>query len=170
MYPSRTTLGRLIEMSQPVKTNLVYSPAIIACEDSPFGLESAVLVPGEEVVFSLNDEAWHHDPTIRAHSLDHCNPLPIVRLLRTRSTTAFGACYDLYTRKYAHLEPSLIEIVNVPLLDGVLVNHVPYRPKPRAYHVGIFALDPVVIDSASEMRRKLWVPFHEAVRPSGPDA
>lgn len=83
--------------------------------DSPFGLESAVPVPGEEVVFPLNDEVQRHDPAIRTHGLDHRNPLPIARLLRTRPTAAFPTYHNLYTQKYTHLEPSLVKIIDIPL-------------------------------------------------------
>src|SRR6516225_3577149 len=138
--------------------------------DSPFGLESAVLVPREEVVFPLDDEVRWYDPAIRTHSLDHCNPFPIARLLRTRPTMAFRACHDLCARKYAHLEPSLVEIVDVPLLDLIFVDYIPYKPKPRVYHVGIFALGPLVIDSTSETRRNLRMSVHKVVCPSRSDA
>jgi hypothetical protein len=138
--------------------------------DSPFGLESAVLVLGEEVIFSLNDKVWRRNPAIRTHNLDHRNPFPIARLLRTRPAMAFGACHDLYARKYAHRKPSLIKIVDVPLLDRILVNHVSYETKPRVYHIRIFALGPLVIDLTSETCRKLGMSLHKAVRPSGSDA
>jgi hypothetical protein len=128
------------------------------------------LVLGEEVVFPLDDEVRRYHPAIRIYSLDHRNPLPIARLLRTKPTAAFPTCYDLYTRKYAHLEPSLVEVVDVPLLDRVLINHVLYKPKPRVYHVGIFVLGPLVIDSTSKTRRNLVIPVYEVIRPSGSDA
>ena len=120
MYPSCTAPGRLVKMFYPVETNLVGSPAILACVDSPFGLEPAVLVPGEEVVFSLDGEVRRHDPAVRTHSLDHPNPLSIARLLCTRPATAIGACHDLCTRKDAHLEPGLVEVVDIRILDRVL--------------------------------------------------
>ena len=136
----------------------------------PFRLESAVLVPGEEVVFPLDDEVRRHDPAIRAHGLDHHNPLPIARLLRTRPTAAFPTCHDLSTGKDAHLEPYLVEVVDVPLLDRVLVNDVSYKPKLRVYYVGIFASGPLVIDLTSKTRCKLVMSVHELVRLSGSDA
>ncbi|KAL2020149.1 hypothetical protein VTK56DRAFT_8673 [Thermocarpiscus australiensis] len=87
--------------------NLICSPAVLACIDSPFGLEPAVLVLGEEVVFSLDDKVQRHDPTICVYSLDHCNLLPIARLLYTRPATALETCYNLCTQKYTYLESSL---------------------------------------------------------------
>jgi hypothetical protein len=122
------------------------------------------------VVFPLNDEVRRYYPAIRIYSLDHRNPLPIARLLRTRLTVAFPTCYDLYTRMYTYLEPSLVEVVDVPLLDRVLVNHVSYKPKLRVYHVRIFVLGPLVIDSTSKTRRNLVIPVYEVIRLSGSDA
>ena len=138
--------------------------------DSLFGLEPAILVPREEVVFPLDDKVQQHDPAIRTHSLDHRNPLSITRLLCTRPSTSLGARHDLYTRKYTHLEPSLVEVIDIPLLDRVFVDYVTYEPKPRVYHVGIFALGSLVIDSASETRRNLGISLYKTVCPSGSDA
>lgn len=121
--------------------NYLTSPRIMA------GLLTvAVLVLGVEVVVPLDDEVRRHDPAIRTYSLDHCNPLSIARLLCTRPTAAIGACHGLCTRKDAHLEPGLVEVIDVPLLDPVLLNHISYKPKPRVYYVGIFALGLLVID------------------------
>ena len=122
------------------------------------------------MVFPLDDEVRRYDLAIRTHSLDHYNLFPIARLLRTKPTTAFRACHDFCARKYTHLEPSLVEIVDVPFLDRVFVDHVPYKPKPRVYHVGIFVLGPLVIDSTSEIRRNLGISVYKVVCLSQSDA
>ena len=138
--------------------------------DSPFRLEPAVLVPREEVVFPLDDKVQRYDPAIRTHSLDHRNLLSITRLLYTKPSTSLEARHDLYTRKYTHLEPSLVEVVDIPLLDRVFIDYVTYKPKPRVYHVGIFVLGSLIIDSASERRRNLGISLYKTVYPSGSNA
>jgi hypothetical protein len=122
------------------------------------------------VVFPLNDEVRRYYLAIRIYSLDHRNLLPITRLLRTRLTAAFPTYYNLYTRKYIYLEPSLVEVIDIPFLDRVLINNVSYKPKLYVYYVGIFVLGPLVIDSASKTRRKLVISVYKFVRPSGSDA
>ena len=122
------------------------------------------------MVFLLDDEVQRYDLAIRIYSLDYYNLFPIARLLCTRPTTAFRACYDLCARKYAYLEPSFVEIVDVPFLDRVFVDYVLYKPKLRVYYVGIFVLGPLVIDSTSETRYNLGMSVYKVVCLSRSDA
>ena len=122
------------------------------------------------MVFPLDNKVRRYNLAIHIYSLDHYNPFPIARLLRTRPAAAFGACHNLCGREYAYYKPSLVEIVDVPLLDRVLVNYISYEPKLRVYYVGIFAFGPLVIDSTLKTRCKLGVLCYEAIRLSGSDA
>ena len=80
------------------------------------------------------------------------------------------ARYDLYTRKYTYLEPSLVEVINIPFLDRVFIDYITYESKPRVYHVGIFILGSLIIDSTSETRYNLGISLYETVYLSGSNA
>lgn len=169
IYTDYTTLGVLIEVFYPIQANLVYSPTIFAYINSPVLWELAVLVPREKVIFALNDNIRRQYLASCTYTLDHCNKLPVTQLLRTRLSASFGACNNLYARKYAYLKPGLIEVINICLLHAVLSNCIPYKRKPSLHDLRIFTLYPLVVDLTSETCIELEVALDEVLYLSGSD-
>ena len=68
------------------------------------------------------------------------------------------------------MKPSLVKVIDIPLLDCVFVDYIAYKPKLRVYYTGIFALGPLIIDLVSETRSNLGMSLYKTVCPSGSDA
>ena len=69
-----------VKVLNPFQTSLVCGPAVGRCGDNPVAWESAVLVPGGEMIFARNDDVWRDRPALRVDTLNNCHPFPIAWL------------------------------------------------------------------------------------------
>ena len=97
----------------------------------------------------------------RPNTLDSCNPLLVALLYGSRPSVSIGGCNDCFCRDFAHREPSLVEVVDVVIVDPVFRDYIPYERKPRAIRVWIFAEDSLIVDSSIKTRTELRSSLYE---------
>jgi len=76
-------------------------------------------------------------------------------LYGSRLSTSIGGRNDGFGRDFAHREASLVEVVDIVIVDPVFRNYVPYEGKPRVIRVWIFAEDSLIVDSSIKTRSEL---------------
>ncbi len=93
----------------------------------------------------LNDQEWKQYKAVVIYIFDRYNPFPIPKL----NLFAFAVSINIYNHYTiiddAHYKVSLIEVIEVAVLNAVFNAYIGYKPKPRVYKLWIFVEDPLEI-------------------------
>jgi len=117
------------------------------------------------VVFALEDQVQRYYKAIAANTLNCCSPFPIARLKNLTSALSIGTHNDHATADNAHYKASLVEVVEVRVLDPILLPHVVHQPEPRVYKLGIFVEGPLLVVGTQQTLLELRATLYEAVCP-----
>jgi hypothetical protein len=113
------------------------------------------------MISALNDEKRQEAPPFAIDALNRYRPFPIARLDSLTSSMSIGAChYHRYTDN-AHHKPSLIEVVEVAVVDAVLGLHVVHKLKPCANKLWIFVEGSLKVICAIETHLELWLSLNK---------
>jgi hypothetical protein len=72
----------LIKVLQPLQAKLIYCPAVLRDRNNLIMWQAALLVPGREVVLTLEDDKGRDRPPYRVDALDYRSLLSITLLHR----------------------------------------------------------------------------------------
>jgi len=78
------------------------------------------------VVFALEDQVQRYYKAIAANIFNCCSPFPITRLKNPTSALSIGTYNDYTTIDNTYYKASLVEVVEVYVLDPILLLHVVY--------------------------------------------
>ena len=76
------------------------------------------------MVFALEDQVRRYYKAVAADTLNCCSLFPIARLKNLTSALLIGTRNDYATADDAYYEASLVEVVEVCVLDPILLLHV----------------------------------------------
>ena len=83
----------------------------------------------------------------------------------SRSSASIGYYNDHFGRDFTYREASLVEVIDIVIVDSVFRDYVPYEGKPRAIRVRIFVEDSLIVDSSIETRLELRSSSYEVYSP-----
>ena len=114
-------------------------------------------------MFALEDQIQRHYKAIAANTLNCYSPFPIAWLKNLASTLLIGTCNDHTAADNAHYKASLVEVVEVRIVDCILRIHVVYQPKLRVYKLRIFIEGPLLVVGTRQTLLELRAALHKAV-------
>ncbi|KAM9874811.1 hypothetical protein VDGL01_11132 [Verticillium dahliae] len=123
---------------------------------SPVACKRAGFIPTREVKFARKHDERRDTETGRTDALDYRNPFPVSWLLLLYARASFGARYDGSTAYNAHLEASLVEVIDIVLRNAVFRDCVAHIAKPRVYRDWVFALGSSIVVFAKTTRLEIY--------------
>ena len=92
----------------------------------------------------VDNKGWGCVPS-SADALDNCNPLAIAWLNKLRPSTSLRTSNNFHGPNNAHLEASLVKVVDVVVVHAILGFGLLHKLEPRANNLRIFLEYPLPI-------------------------
>ncbi len=87
----------------------------------------------------MNDQEWKQYKVVTVYAFDRYSLFSIPRLNLFVSTVSINTYNHYIVIDDVHYKASLVEIVEVIVLDTVFNTYIDYKPKPCIYKLWIFA-------------------------------
>ena len=87
------------------------------------------------MIFPYYNKKRRDRVTYRTNSLDYYNLFPIIRLGLLSLCPTIRAYYNYSSRDNAYYKPSLVEVIDIRLIDRILSNYILYKLELASNHL-----------------------------------